>query len=119
MNKKNTTSINIAEIIAPIISSRDIINCLEKFIKKASTNNVALDFADVQFISRSAAHQMLIFKENLANKSVNKKIISFINASDNVADMLRLVAASRALPRKRKIEFTAEAINIQSLISQI
>ena len=117
MDKENTTILNVAETIAPIISSRDIIEDFEKSIKRAPTFDIALDFNNVQFISRSASHQLLTLKEELANKLLKKKIISFINTNNDVTKMLRLVAASKALPQK-KVKFDAEITNIQSLMAQ-
>ena len=117
MHEKNTTIINIAETNASIISSRDIIENFKKSIKRAPTINVALDFSSVQFVSRSAAHQLLVIQEEFAHKWRNKKIVSFINTNDDVTSMLRLVAASRVLPKK-KIKFDAKITNIQSLIAQ-
>ncbi|MBU4369632.1 hypothetical protein KKG58_02600 [Patescibacteria group bacterium] len=117
MSKKDTTIINVNKTIAPIISSRDIIGNLGNSVEKKFTNDIALDFNNVQFISRSAAHQLLIVKEKFANRLSKKKTISFINTNDEVAKMLRLVAASRALPQK-KAKFDAEIINIQSLIAR-
>src|SRR4030042_1050018 len=61
-------SINIANLLAPIISSRDIIDILEKSIKKTDSRSVNLDFINVKFISRSAAHALLLMKERLQTK---------------------------------------------------
>ena len=41
-------SINIANLLAPIISSRDIIAILEKSIKKTDSRSVNLDFINVR-----------------------------------------------------------------------
>ncbi|MDD5172974.1 MAG: STAS domain-containing protein [Patescibacteria group bacterium] len=114
MHKENITIIDIAESIAPIISSRDVIDNFKKSIKRAPDVNVALDFSNVQFISRSAAHQLLSIREEFAHKWQNKKIVSFTNTDSNVASMLRLVAANKVLP-KGKIKFNAETISIESL----
>jgi len=58
----------LSRLIAPIISSRDVIDALEKDIIKTKAKSVDLDFTDVKFISRSAAHSLLLLKERLQAK---------------------------------------------------
>lgn len=112
---KNT--LKIAHILAPILSSRDIADTLKNIINQApSANLVDLDFADVKFISRSAAHQLLVIKEDLR---LNNRNIAFINTNDEVTEMLRIVAANRAVPKKAKPEFKAEKIDIETLAHAI
>lgn len=114
LNKINKNTINIAEIIAPIVSSRDLIMNLKKEIFQCQNYEIYLDFFQVEFISRSAAHALLTLKEDLA-RQINKKEISFINVNEEVSKMLRLIAANRALPRKKILKFRAKTIDIQSL----
>jgi anti-anti-sigma regulatory factor len=113
MKKQKTFKFNLGKKIAPILGSRDVIQELDKLIKKAESNLVELDFAKVDFISRSAAHELISLKERLARQS---KTISFINTSQDVAKMLRIVAANRALPPKKPAEFKAPLVDIKSLI---
>ncbi len=113
MNKQKPIKINVAEKIAPILGSRDVIQVLDRLIKEAKNNLVELDFAKVDFISRSAAHELISLKEKLARQS---KTISFVNTSQDVAKMLRIVAANRALPPKKPAEFKAPVVNIKSLV---
>ncbi len=114
IKKEKKTSIDVANLLAPIISSRDIVSILEKFIKKTNTRLVDLDFINVIFISRSATHALLLMKENLRAK----KSILFINTNKNVAEMLRAVAANRAVPKSQKPKFNLEKININSLLKK-
>lgn len=102
--------------MATILSSRDLINNLKTSVLKADAKAVDLDFAEVEFISRSAAHALLIMKEDLCRKLLNKKEVNFINANKDVENMLRIVAANRALPKK-KAEFSAERVDIKSFAS--
>ena len=108
-------TIKIAQVIAPLVSSRDAVETLRKPIRRTSATNIILDFNDVQFISRSAAHQLLVMKDEFASKLRPKKIISFINTNSSVTNMLRLVAANRVLSPKKKIKFNARMTNIRSL----
>lgn len=118
MTKENKKTIDLAEIIAPIISSRDVIEDLEKAVLKTDARSVNLNFAKVEFVSRSAAHALLKLKEDLQRKPLNKRVIFFINTNKDVAEMLRMVAANRAVPRKNIGIFKVERININSLLKE-
>ena len=111
--KQRPTKIDIAKKIAPILSSRDVVRDLNKLIKKTKSNLVKLDFKKVDFVSRSAAHELLLLKERFAQQS---KSISFINTNQEVTKMLRIVAANRALPLKKSHTFKAPIVSIKSLL---
>lgn len=113
MKKRKSTKINIAEKIAPILGSRDVIQELDKLIKKAKTDLVELDFVKLEFVSRSAAHELVSLREKYTRQAKN---ISFINTSQDVYKMLRIVAANRAVPPKKPSEFKAPIVNIKSLL---
>lgn len=116
MNKDAKSTIKVSEILAAIVGSRDLTdNALKDAIAKTSTALVDLDFSNVEFISRSAAHELLSLKEDLSRKRFGRKEINFINASRDVMEMFRVVAANRALPRSAKPEFHAEMADIESL----
>lgn len=115
---QNLTTINVSKLLAPIISSRDVASILEDKIKKTDTESVLLDFSNIKFISRSAAHSLLLLKEKFESKTSNKKEVSFINADNDIAEMLRVIAANRALPKKEKPEFNPEKIDILSLLKE-
>ena len=114
MKKSKKVSIDIANLLASIISSRDIINILEKFIKKIDAKTIDLDFTDVKFVSRSAAHALSLLKEKLRTK----KDISFVNTNKDVTEMLRIVAANRMVSKSQKPQFSLEKININSLLKE-
>ncbi len=97
--------LQIAELVSPIISSRDVSFVLKNEIEKAHFQQIDLNFSNVEFISRSAAHQMIEMKEELANRD-SSKVITFSNTSPSVEQMLRVVAANRVLPKPslRKVE---------------
>ena len=114
--KNNSINIKIADKIAPIVSSRDIIVKLKNDISKLKAKEVSLDFTDVNFVSRSAAHELLITKEELKRKTLRKKNIIFINTNNDVKEMIRTVASNRAIPQKSKPEFEAETVSIDSLL---
>lgn len=117
INSKNT--INIAEKIARIVSSRDLIDSLKKSVKKIPAKRIYLDFSGVKFVSRSAAHALLLMKEYLKRNFIGRKEIIFINANSDVEKMLRIVAANLALPKKSKIDFEIERIDINSLSNNL
>lgn len=117
INSKNT--INVAAEIAAVISSRDLVDNLKKSVKKVDAERVYLDFSEVKFVSRSAAHALLLMKEDLKRNLIGKKEIVFINANSDVEKMLRIVAANLALPKKNKTDFEIERIDINSLSNNL
>lgn len=112
MANKNT--INVATTVAPVLASRDVINTLKVEIEKFVSQAVQLDFAQVEFISRSAAHELLRLKESLAAQD-NKKTIEFINAKEEVANMLRIVASNRAIPKATEDTSSIKTVSIGDL----
>ena len=52
---------------------------------------LVIDFAKVDFVSRLAAHELLVVQYNLSSKGIDT---SFINVSAQVNDMLDLVKKS-------------------------
>ena len=115
MAKKEKNTINVAKILAPIVGSRDLMPILAEAVNKADAKSVDLDFREVEFVSRSAAHELLLMKEDLQRKWLNKKYISFTNASDNVQEMFRVVAANRAVPKLSETDIKIEKTDINSL----
>ena len=116
--KEKSGRIYVNRLLAEIINSRDVMDVLEDAIKKTNTELVVLDFTNVKFISRSAAHALLLLKEKFECKSSNRKIISFENAVYDVSEMLRIVNANKAYPKEEKTEFNPKRIDIASLFKQ-
>lgn len=117
MKRVTKAIINLADSIAPIIGSRDLVDLLEKSISKTKADLVELDFKNVEFVSRSAAHALLTMKEDFLRKMLRKKEIAFVNANRDVKTMFRTVAANRALPNKRDIVFQPKSVDINSILS--
>lgn len=113
MEKELNTTIQIARVLAPIVGSRDVVDLLKAPVLNSSTKSVVLSFKNVEFISRSAAHELLLIKDELRLKN---KELSFIDTNKDVSEMLRVVAANRALPKTEKPQFKAEKIDINSLL---
>lgn len=113
---QNSTTIKVNELLAPIISSRDVVDVLEDKIKKTDTESVVLDFSNIKFISRSAAHAIVLLKERVESRVSNRKSLSFVNANSDVVEMLRIVAANKIYPKNKKPEFNPEKIDINSLL---
>ncbi|KKT87159.1 MAG: hypothetical protein A2119_02940 [Candidatus Colwellbacteria bacterium GWA2_46_10] len=118
MDKEKNTKINIARLIAPVISSRDVMGTLRTEINVTDTQVVSLDFKDVDFISRSAAHELLSVKEDLVRKR-DKKEIYFVNLNNPVRDMFRATAANRAAPKSKEPEFKAEEVDLTTLLKEV
>src|SRR3989344_5418710 len=102
MKKEPKTVIEVARVLAHIVGSRDVVDLLKAPILKSDNRVVVLDFSSVEFISRSAAHELLLIKEELHQKN---KELSFENTNKDITEMLRIVAANRALPKTEKPQF--------------
>lgn len=100
--------IDVSTTLAPIVGSRDIAHSLRSLILKARSKSVDLDFKNVEFLSRSAAHELLTLKDELSHSFLRKKIVNFINTRDNVSKMLKIVASSRAVPKPKEKVFRIE-----------
>lgn len=114
MKEKKRKIINIAKIVAPILGSRDVISALKNSILETRAERVDLNFKKVKFISRSAAHELLKIKEELFYK--HKKEIRFTNAEESIEQMLRVVASSRAIPRREVPKLEMEVVSICSMV---
>jgi len=112
MNKE--TAINVASVVAPVLASRDVMSALKSEIEKTSVQQVQLNFAEVEFVSRSAAHELLRLKEWFATQDAHKAL-EFINANDEVAKMLRTVASNRAVPKSTENTADIKTISIIEL----
>lgn len=120
MKKELKNTINAAKIIAPIIGSRDSIDRLRKAVINAKSKLVDLDFKDVEFISRSAAHELLIMKEDLRRRLLRqKKEVAYTNTNKDVTEMFRIVAANRAVPKTVKPKDKLERVDIVSLFHDV
>ena len=116
--KEKSTRIYVNKLLAEIINSRDVMDVLEDAIKKTNTELVVLDFTNIKFLSRSAAHSLLVLKEKFECKSSNRKIVSFENAIYDVSEMLRIVNANKAYPKEERVKFNPKRIDITSLFKQ-
>ncbi|MDP2655977.1 MAG: hypothetical protein Q8P11_00200 [bacterium] len=109
MKKQSKSTIKIAEVIASVVSSRDIVDSLEAIIKKTHATTVELDFCDVVFVSRSAAHEFLLLQKKLS------QTVLFVNTNEDVTTMLRVVAANRAVPKNVDQTLRFERISADAL----
>lgn len=118
--KNTTNTILIAQQIAEIISSRDFVrDVIKREITKNKHKIINLDFSNVEFVSRSAAHEFISLQSELKNKFFNQKYINFINTNDNVKNMLRIVAANVAIPNRAIPTLNLERTDIQTLVKNI
>lgn len=117
MKKEAKTVIEVRTVLAPIVGSRDVIDLLKTPILKTDDKSVVLNFNLVEFISRSAAHELLLIKEEVHQN--NNKDLTFENTNKDITEMLRVVAANRALPRTEKPQFNPEKSDINSLKEEI
>lgn len=108
---KNT--IRLFKEIAKNISSRDVVQRLNPIIQKNKLKRIDIDFNGVEFVSRSAAHELLLIKEYWFHEE-QKKLI-FQNTNEEVKEMIKAVASSRAIPNKSKSIGHLKAVNIKRI----
>ena len=115
MTNVEQKTIDMASLIAPVIHSRDAIELVREAIQKTDAKSVVLDFSKVDFISRSAAHELLVLKENL--KQTKHIDITFANTNKDINEMLRIVAANRAIPKHQVVPMLhVERTTLQALL---
>lgn len=113
--QKSHKVIDVADLVASIVSSRDVANQLQEAIDQTDSKSVDLDFAKVDFISRSAAHALQKIKEDLNRRLFNKKDVHFINVNNEVEQMFRTVAATHVLDKQERPQFHAEEVDVNFL----
>jgi len=109
---KHTLHLKLAEEIAEIISSRNVIAQIKNRLLSQSEDLCVLDFSSVVFISRSAAHELILLEEDLKS---HKKQIEFVHMNNDVQAMLNTVRQHRialqksdfVLPQVMDINFLA------------
>ena len=113
----NSMTINLEKFVTKSIVSRDIVkNILEYEISKLDKQIIYLNFNKIEFVSRSAAHELLKMKERFEYDKQQKKEVIFKNLTKNVAEMLRIVAADNAYSIQKKVKFNPKKINISDLV---
>jgi len=111
MEKART--IYLEKEIASIISSRDIFSIIESKIEEDSSDFINLDFSNVDFVSRSAAHELVLLQEKYRLKGI---FVSFVNTNKDIREMIRVVASNRVLPNTKDSEFKPQIVNIKELM---
>lgn len=89
-------------ILAPTLGSRDVTSTLSRVLTWQKEKHIELDFSDIDFISRSAAHELLLLRFKLQRRIFRKKTIKFVNFKDNVRQVLETVHISWLNIRKKK-----------------
>lgn len=98
----------LSDFFAENISNRESVRLV--FGKIPQTDSVTIDFTDIKFISRAAAHELAVLLENYQNKGNS---ISLVNVSPEVNKMMETVADSRNVDYKKatfieRITFSTE-----------
>ena len=107
----------MGKITPRIIFSRDFVKqILEVNIRKMPGKTIELDFGGIELISRSAAHELIKMKERFEYDCSGSKRVNFRNVSENVAKMIRVVAANNACSSEKKEEFKPTRISIGDLV---
>lgn len=87
------STIPVRDIFDSTLHTRDAANQLLKWVEQDLCDHVELDFAEVEYISRSFADQFHAEKLKLATKT--NKVILVTNANEEVIRMLQAVAQTQ------------------------
>lgn len=108
----NTLTIKLAQDIAQIISSRDVVLQVKQQIVTSQAEQVVLDFSKVEFISRSAAHEFILLSESL----VDQHSVTFVDMNESVRTMLQTVRDHRVAPQKVEVPLL-QAVDINAVFA--
>ena len=82
------------------IKSRDAVRSFFNHLEEA--NEVTVNFSKIEFLSRTAAHELLLIQEKLSSKGVD---VSFLNVDPEINKMLELVKKSKGREKKAGFRF--------------
>ncbi|WP_143959169.1 STAS domain-containing protein [Litoribacter populi] len=94
--KNLSTTIMLSEYYAEAVSNRESVRLI--FDKLPNVDFITIDFSDIVFISRAAAHELTLYLEKFQNRG---KSISLANVSQNVNQMIETVAQSKKVDYKK------------------
>jgi len=102
-NDETTITINLAEYLAPSISTRVAVQAFKNDLEILSANEIHLDFSEVTCISRSAAHELVNARFDLTN--IQHKKVFFENMNDLVSNLLSIVTnnTNNSKPKQRTV----------------
>jgi len=102
-NKIQTIRVDLAEKLAPCISTRVAIQVLRNELVASSAKNIVLDFQHVESVSRSAAHELILTLFDLTN--LFHKKVAIENPNDGVQAVLSAVTdrSIKSKPEERYV----------------
>jgi anti-anti-sigma regulatory factor len=107
------SKIELKSAIAPTLSSRDIVDVVEKLVDQNDQRRVVIDFSGVTFVSRSAADELLKLQDKY-NTFLNRNKLTFENVPSDVEQILTLVEKQQ---RSTKRPFRQlESVDIKEFI---
>lgn len=89
--------LKLAQEIAEIISSRDVITVIKNRLLNQPEKSFVLDFSSVAFTSRSAAHEFILLEEDLKS---HKKQVALVHMNKDVQAMFSTVRHHRIATQK-------------------
>lgn len=95
--KEPDITIRLSDFFKNSISSRDAIKTIFDFQKEISSG-IILDFEGIEFMTRSAAHQLLKEISRIESSSVSR--VKLIAVSPSVKEMMRIVSRSTDSSKK-------------------
>lgn len=98
-------NIDVAQTIAPSLTSRDVSDILERRIRELRAREITLDLKSVRFVSRSAAHELLKLQK-FHTSFWRRSRLTFANVTPDVDAMFAIVARQQVLARPTPTRIT-------------
>lgn len=106
--KQKTITINLSRLITKNIATRQAIKLVkDKISSLANLRNSILEisFANVEFISRSFADELLKLRKEVEKKDIT---FNFINTNNEIDDMLKIVSSHKAKKNIKPVDLKAK-----------
>jgi len=118
MKKQKIIKINLFNLISKNIATRQAIDLVKEriFVQDLENTIIELNFAKVNFISRSFADELMNLRKQLARKNI---LLKFINTNSEVDTILRIVNTQKANKKVRKIDLSNLSVkNLEKIVYQ-
>jgi len=118
MKKQKIIKINLFNLISKNIATRQAIDLVKEriFVQDLENTIIELNFAKVNFISRSFADELMNLRKQLARENI---LLKFINTNSEVDTILRIVNTQKANKKVRKIDLSNLSVkNLEKIVYQ-
>lgn len=109
-----TINIDLSKDLAQVVSSRDLVVDLESKLAKLPNKKINLDFTNIIFVSRSAAHELILMQERLSEKFLKRKLVNFVNMNEDIKNLINHIA--KANPEREVFRFNVKKVDTANFL---